>query len=396
MGGRVRSAAKSAGASGSGTAALHDRLQSRKAEIEQAILTRVHAVSDPSEVSDPTYAEGLRAAVGAAIDYGLEGIQSSERNPPPIPPALLVQARIAARSGVGLDTVLRRYCAGYALLGDFLIEEAQEALQGQALKRLLRMQASLFDRVLAAVSEEHRRDRQSRPDTSERHRFEVVQRLLDGEPLEAAELAYDFEATHLGLIAQGPKAAESIRALSRALDRRLLLVCPDEQTAWAWLAGRRLDLAEVRATVDAAALPGTSLALGEPGKGLAGWRFSHRQARAALQIAVRSGEPVVRYADVALLASILQDDLLVSSLRQFYLEPLSNGRDGGEAAKATLRSYFASGRNVSSAAAALGVSRKTIASRMRVIEGRLGRTIDDCATDVEVAIRLEDERIAPW
>ena len=85
----------------------------------------------------------------------------------------MVQARIAARRGVGLDTVLRRYCAGYALFGDFLIEEAQEALQGPALKRLLRIQASLFDRVIAAVCEEHRREGKAIR-TSERQRLEVV------------------------------------------------------------------------------------------------------------------------------------------------------------------------------------------------------------------------------
>jgi hypothetical protein len=391
VGGRVKSAATSAGASGSIAAELHERLQARKGEIEQAIITRVYAISDPSGVSDPGYAEGLRAAVGAAIDYGLEGIQSSERNPPLIPPALLVQARIAARSGVGLDTVLRRYFAGYALLGDFLIEEARERMQGEALKRLLRLQASLFDRVLAAVSEEHRRDGQSRPDTSERRRYEVVQRLLDGELLDATELAYDLEAIHLGVVAQGPDAADSIRTLAQALDRRLLLVCPDEQTTWGWLAGRRpFDPEEVRTTIGAAPSPRASLALGEPGEGLSGWRFSHRQACAALQIAVRAGERVIRYADVALLASILQDDLLVASLRQLYLEPLEQERDEGEAAKATLRAYFASGRNVSSAAAALGVNRNTVTNRIRAAEEAVGRPLDTWASEFEAALMLEE------
>jgi hypothetical protein len=39
-------------------------------------------------------------------------------------PILLVQARLAARSDVSLDIVLRRYFAGYSLLGDFLVGEA--------------------------------------------------------------------------------------------------------------------------------------------------------------------------------------------------------------------------------------------------------------------------------
>jgi DNA-binding PucR family transcriptional regulator len=369
-------------------AQLHERLLARRAEIEQAILTRVYAVSDPAEVGDPAYAEGLRAAVAAAIDYSLDGIQSSERNPPPIPPALLVQARIAARSGVGLDTVLRRCVSGHALFSDFLVEEAQKAASGIALKDVLRAQATLLDRLIAAISEEHRRDGPREIETGERRRLELVKRLLDGEPLDVTELAYDFQRSHVGLVARGPEAEEAIRTLAQALDCRSLVVCAGEQTTWGWIAAGRLDLKEVRSTMSSAFPSAVSLALGEPGEGLAGWRFSHRQARAALQIALRGGEPVVRYADVALLATIIQDDLLCASLHQLYLEPLEAERDGGKLARETLRAYFDTDRNVSSAAASLEVSRQTVTSRLQAIEERLGTAIEGCATEIDIAVRL--------
>jgi PucR C-terminal helix-turn-helix domain/GGDEF-like domain len=395
-GGRVRSAPTSARgeAAGSGIAVaeLHERLLARKPDIEQAILTRVYAVSDPGDVADPTYQEGLRAAVGAAIDYGIAGIQCSERNPPPIPPVLLVQARVAARSGVGVDTVLRRYFAGYALLGDFLIEETQAGGVGggRLVKKLLRAQASSFDRLLAAVTEEHRRDQRLCTHSSQRRRLEWVQRLLAGEMLDTAELAYNFDATHVGLVAQGPGAEDAIRKLAAGLDRSLLLVGPGEQTAWAWLGGSPdIDLEEVVRNVPAAP-ERLSLAIGEPGEDLAGWRLSHRQAAAAMPIAVRGPESFVRYADVALLASIVQDDLLVASLCQLYLDPLAKERDRGETAQETLRAYFASGRNVTSAAAALGVSRNTITNRIRVIEAAIGSPLTARATELEAALRLKE------
>jgi hypothetical protein len=55
--------------------------------------------------------------------------------------------------------------------------------------------------------------------------------------------------------------------------------------------------------------------MGEPARGIDGWRLSHRQAKAALPTALRAPEAFVRYGDVALLAATLADDLLATSLR---------------------------------------------------------------------------------
>ncbi|HWC47817.1 MAG TPA: helix-turn-helix domain-containing protein, partial [Solirubrobacterales bacterium] len=92
--------------------------------------------------------------------------------------------------------------------------------------------------------------------------------------------------------------------------------------------------------------------------------------------------------DVAVLASLLRDDLGATSLRQLYLEPLESMRDGGKAARETLRAYFATQRNVSSTAAALGVDRRTVTNRLRAVEELFGRPLADFATDLEMALRL--------
>jgi PucR-like helix-turn-helix protein/diguanylate cyclase with GGDEF domain len=371
---------------------LTARLRARQAEIEQAALTRVRSVADSKESSDPEYTDGLRAAVTAALDYGIEAIERSEERPAPIPMVLLSQARLAARHGVKLETVLRRYLAGYTLLGDFLIEESEKggSMDGASLKRLLRVQAALLDRLITAVSEEYAREAKARPGSAEQRRAELVGRLLAGERLDTSELAYDFEGNHLALLAKGAGAAEAIRELARPLDRRLMIVCREEGTVWAWLGGRRaLDPEELGPA--AASLPGqVSLASGEPGEGMGGWCLSHRQAKAALPIALRSPESFTRYADVALLASMLQDELLATSLREIYLKPLEEGRDGGEVARETLRAYFATGRNVSSAAAALGVNRNTAANRLRSVEQAIGRPLDALAAELEAVLRLEE------
>src|SRR5260221_8332468 len=317
---------------------LPNRLRERRSEIEQATLTRIYSVADSSESSDPEYTEGLRAAVAAAIDYGIAAVERSEANPAPIPVVLLSQARLAARHGVKLETVLRRYLAGYTLLGDFLIEESERGgpLDGASLKRLLRVQAALLDRLVAAVSAEYAREAQSRSGSTEERRATLVQRLLAGEVPDAADLSYDFAVWHIAVVATGVGAAVAVRALTRDFDCRLLFIQRDEGTVWAWLGRRQrfgpVEFDRIASSSGRAQLP---LSIGAPGEGLVGWRLTHRQAAAALPIARRRQSPVL-YADVALLACVLQDDLLATSLRELYLAPLEHERDGGKAMRDTL------------------------------------------------------------
>jgi DNA-binding PucR family transcriptional regulator len=378
---------------GHGRAELVERLRERRPEIERTLITRVYAIADPTEAADPTYAEGLRAAVGAAIDYGLAGIDRSQARAPQVPAALLTQARVAARNGVTLDTVLRRYFAGYTLFGDFLVGEMQEdeSVSAATLKRILLTQAANFDRLVAAVTEEHARESEVRIDSTEQRRVDLVQRLLAGELVETSELAYDLEGWHLGIAATGRDSADAIRDLGKSLGRRVLLVRQDRDTTWAWLGGRRrIDLAELISNVESFASAQVTIALGEPGEGLNGWRLSHRQAAAALLVALRGTPDVVRYRDVALSAAMLQDDLLATSLRRLYLSPLGDERNGGATARETLRAYFAADRNISSAAAALAVHRDTVANPLRAIEARIGRSPDACAAELELALRLDE------
>ena len=379
-------------------ATLAARMLKRRAEIEQAALARVYSISEPpSGDGGAEYADGLRAAVSAGIDYALAGIERGEENAPPIPDASLAQARLAARAGVSLDTVLRRYVAGHVLVNDFMVAEAdrEERFGPAELKRLLRSEGVIADRLLAAVSRTYAEEIERRPTGAIRRSTELVERLLGGEPLDTAELSYDFGGWHVGIVASGPPADEAIREVASSFDCRLLSVRREEGVLWAWLGSRRrLDQDALRALASRGLPTGLALALGEPGKGIAGWRLSHMQARAALPIALRSQGRPVRYDEVALEASMSRDDLLVTSLREIYLKPLAVGRDGGALARRTLMAYFATERSVSSAAAMLGVSRQTVSRRLRAIEARIERPLSSCATEVEAALRLGARRPA--
>ena len=375
---------------------LRERLQARQGEIEAAALARTRAIADPAEVADPAYAEGLRAAVAAAVAYGIE-TTGREGQEPPIPIALLAQARMAARAGIPLDTVLRRYFAGYSLLGYFILEEATNAgiADGDELKRLLGAHAGLFDRLLAAVGEEHAREAETLTlSTGERRRAERIERLLAGEPVDTSGIAYDFEGWHVGVAAAGPGAERVLRDLAAEHDCRVLIVPGSDGTAWAWLGSRRRpdphELLDKLGPGRDAGGPPLALALGEPAEGLAGWRLTHRQAAAALPMSECEGGKLVCYADVALLTAIVHDDVLADSLRRLYLEPLARERDGGLVSRETLRAYIAAQANASSAAAMLAISRQAVAKRLRVVEERIGRPIGACLSELDAALRLAE------
>ncbi len=374
-------------------ATVSERLRERREEIEAAALARTYAVSDPGEVKDPEYAEGLRAAVAAALDYGIAAVELGEDRAPPPPDALLSQARLAARAGIGLDTVLRRYFAGFALFAEFAMQEAEAAPfpEGISPQRLLGAQAAQFDRLIAAISEAYTKARESRFRSPEQRRAERVRRLLAGERLDFSDLAYDLDRHHLGVVASGPEAPRALQDLAKALDRRLLLIRHDEEQVWAWFGGQLpIDPGGMQSRISQRWPAGVPVAIGEPAQGLPGWRLTHRQARAALPIALHSPGRLVRYIDVALLASMLRDDLLATSLREIYLAPLAEERDQGETSRETLRAYLATGQNVTSAAAVLGVTRNTVANRLRAIEDRLQRPLSACTAEVDAALQLEE------
>ncbi len=333
---------------------------------------------------------GLRAAVAAIVDYGLLGIEQGEEWSGPIPSSAIAQAHRAARDGVSLDTVLRRYVLGDKVLGEFVMEEV-ESLPPRTLHHVFRAQASLLDRLMASIAVEYGQETERAQRSPEQHRAHRVQKLLAGEPVGTAGLDYEFDGWHLGVIATGAKAKETVRSLAAKLGRQPLIVARGEETLWAWLGGsQRLVIADVRSLLTAKGRSDVRLTVGEPGKGLNGFRLTHRQAQAAQVIALRQPQMLTRFADVASLALALRDEALSRSLVDIYLAPLNNTRKGSPALRNTLRAYFAAERNISSAAARLGVARQTVESHMGMIETRLGRRLPTCLAELETALRLEE------
>jgi DNA-binding PucR family transcriptional regulator len=86
---------------------------------------------------------------------------------------------------------------------------------------------------------------------------------------------------------------------------------------------------------------------------------------------------------------MLRNDVPARSLEEIFLAPLDSPRNGGQVLRQTLRALFATGHNINAAAAMLEVDRGTVRHRRRTIEQRLGRSLNGCQAELEVALRLE-------
>lgn len=397
-----------------GRVELMARVRMRSEELEEAMFSRMlEGDYVSSGDGDAEYVAGLRATVKAAIVYALDTLEPDEVEAGPPPPQAMAQARRAARLGVNLDTVLRRYVLGSTMLGDLLVEEAGNSDLGEhpmVLREVLREQAAVLEQLLASITAAYNAELKRGGDSSAQRLVERAQALLAGAPGDLRDYRYDLDGWHIGVIATGASAPAELQRAAQALRASLLYVPCGDHMAWAWLGGPgavtvadverallggRLGADRIASAPDARGprrFGGRELAvaLGEPAWALEGWRLTHRQAQAAMRVALRAPQPLTRYADVALLAAVLRDDLLADSMVEVYLSALGDRRGAGAPLRETLRAYYKADRNASSAASALGVTRHTVENRLRAIEEKLGHTLRTRQAELEVALRLEE------
>jgi len=377
-------------------AGLGNWLRERSTAIEEAIFARVRAMPDPAGAMTDAYVDGLRAAVAESVVFGLTCVERGEGWSGSIPQAVSAQVRLAVRSGVSLDTVLRRYRAGDRLLREFIMDSADQR-SSWALRRILSSQTAQLDRLVGFVAGEYMREQEQIVRSPAQRLTERVHQMLTGvEVGDPYGLAYEFSAWHVGLVALGAEAERAVRELATTLDRQVLVVPQDDGVLWAWIGGRReFRIGDVERHFLAAERERVSLSIGEPRREVEGWRLTHHEALAGLEVLRRRPQRLARGSDALLLAAVLDNEPLIESLLQTYLAPLDRVGDANGTLRHTLRAYFDADCNTVATAAALEVNRHTVSRRLQKIEEALGRLLPVCHAELEVALRLEELRLPP-
>jgi PucR C-terminal helix-turn-helix domain len=368
---------------------LAENLEARAEPIADAHMERMRSRA-------PAWAVDSADAWARMREFGLDSIRSelaafhSGELPTSCPEIDAEGARQGARIGGLLNMLLAGYRSGQLALSEAWMELVDEQVAEGGRRRAVQQRGNRFffeyaDRLSELAAAEYSQEREVVLRNSEQRRMHLVRELIEGHEVDAAVLEYPVDGFHIGVVAWGAAAEDSVGTLARPLDRRLLVVRALEETCWAWLGGRK-PLSRLPTLPDTP--EGTGVALGSQLEGIAGFRRSHRQAQSAARIARARGLARVRYEDVALEALASADP---GEAEAFIARELA-GLDGEGSREArlreTLEAWFAAGQNASAAAAALGVHEQTVAARLRAVETRTGRPVAARRAELETALRL--------
>ncbi len=353
-------------------------------DLVQRMRSRADALGVPSE---DWFWSVLTRSLAANLPGFLKALGGDRRLPDALPGATTELARAAARRGVPLADLFQIMRAAQGpfwenwqrLFADLGVDDAT---RGRLADEAMRFTISYQDWITSQISAVYRAELESGGD----HRLPLIAAVLSGGAVSGRALGYDLELEHVAAVASGPDRREVLAAIAESLGRYLLSVAPDPETAWGWIGGQQPLGVEGIHRVESIVPPaGTSVALGEPLRGPEGFRESHRQAVIARSVA--TGDPVTRYRDVALQAALVRAPEAARAFARRELDPLGDG-ERGERLRSTLRALFATG-NGASAAAAMGVSPRTVTNRIAEIEQALGCPMHTRRTELDVALRLE-------
>ncbi len=323
-------------------------------------------------------------------------------------PAAIDVARATARSGASLRVLLRGLRRGHRrflhLWDEFLARQTDshdDLARATSLSR--DMTFAWIDGLSERLTDEYERERDQLLRTGEAQRARAIASLLSGDPVDADGLSrvlrYELSRHHTALVlwvtdADGdawPRLDAAAREVARVLGVTSALTQSASATRiHAWIG--TADAPDVR-LITASSLDGVSVAVGEPARGAAGFRQSHRDAEDAYRVALsRNRRPgsVTRYRSVELAAMLVHDPDRTRRFVHAQLGGLAVDDDHCSRLRATLRVYLDEHCSRLATAERLGVHPNTIGNRIRTCQELLDRELSGQTLELHAALALAD------
>jgi DNA-binding PucR family transcriptional regulator len=388
-----------------GALSLESELDEHVNRMVALLHEQIPELGDNPAVVRETYAQ-CRASMAAFI--GLV----RRRKPPgalQLPAETMEYVRSSVQRGVPLSALLR----GVRIGQDFVLQDWEDRLAAMGLEPdafMAAMRASLrytfgfTDALAEGIANEYQRERERRFRGAQAVRAEAIRALVEGSPIDidsaSRELGYELRRHHIGLVLwaePAPGETATLPQLERAATeiahglgcQRPLLFGAGSTLLWAW-AGTPAP-ADPETVGRTTARGRVSVAVGEPGEGMEGFRRTHRDAVEASRVAMvseRRPGTVTRYRSVDLAALLGAD---TDSARRFVrneLGPLAEDNDEAARLRVTLKVYLEESESRLATARRLGVHPNTVANRVRSCRELLDRGLGERRVQLQVALAL--------
>jgi DNA-binding PucR family transcriptional regulator len=389
----------------------------RVAAVGEALAGRVEDLTDDVQDVIVGLIPDLRAdaveilhdSIRANIETALQAMATLQDSNEATAPAMALEyARALAQADVPPTALIRAYRVGQTRFLRRCIEELLDSSSNDpvdvlATQSIVESVSMRLDRVVEQVQAEYQRAR----DLTLRDRSAVlagrVRDLLRGRAvdLDDAEraLVYRLRQSHVGVVLWVDDGSSDTLARLRRFtsdlgqavgcDEQCLFVAYDERSAWVWVP-TEVDVARTPELVEVAKAEATvSVAIGEPGRDVEGFRRTHQQALSARSVAEAAGPnhaQVTPFVDVAPIAMLCAD---LDSARAWVRETLGDlavdtTRNAG--LRETARVFLETGGSYTATAEQLFLHRNTAQYRVRQAEEVRGRSLRERRLDAELAL----------
>jgi hypothetical protein len=374
------------------------------------------AESIPELRGDPAILELLYASIESNVETILHLAQGAiALNDIEPPTAAITYGRRLAQRGVSSNALLRAYRLGQRrFVNEAMLEigrtEPDRDVAMAAAQLMHDVASAYIDRVAEKVVADYESERERWLANRNTVRVEVLSALLDGSEVDAAAgesaLGYRLRQNHLGIVAWDNDHEGSTNALQRlemlvtSIGEAIggtgqpLFIPRDRGLGWAWVplgwTSGNLDAPRIRKIQEAAGLS-LRIALGTPGKALAGFRSTHVESLRAYTVAtVANGSAlgVTDYGESGVKsAALLAGDL--PSARDLVTTALGGLAADDEAAdrlRETLLEFLTNDSSYQTTAERIHAHRNTVRYRVAKALELRGRPLDDDRFNLQLAL----------
>ncbi|WP_330474618.1 PucR family transcriptional regulator [Terrabacter sp. C0L_2] len=380
-----------------GVRAVVSAVREELSELVVLVQARLHEeVPEFYVAGDPTLSGAELETVPASLEAIFRGLADQLEVEDTVPGVMLRQARLAAQVNASLHALIRKQRVAQAAMWDAFFDAAQrvvsdDELRAAVLRRISQYHFAWNDHIVAVlISEYEAEHRLYFLQRTDRKKRAMVNAVLAGTPPDEQSLGYPMSGRHLAVIAWGEQPEAAIKHIASRLGAKYLLVSGTDDAYFGWI---RRAARSTRSDDDLTSVelpPNTRVACGHYANDVAGFRASHARASLAYRVAKLGNRRLTWYRDVSLEALVLRD---LPAAGEFVRQELGSLLDGSVRSRTlleTIKTYYALGQNAAATGARLKVNERTVAYRLRSVEGMLGNTVWERREEIAVAIRIAE------